>query len=114
MSPPGGSKKDRTQNEAPPSSVAQTTPRDMYPTSDIRFVMLEIGKLSANVDRLIADVKSHGDKIDTIRHQATYVKATIATGAVLITAAVGLAAWLLNAKWDAILAAMQALAKLPK
>lgn len=91
----------------PPSETPAEFPsvpptRDLYPTSDIRFVMLEIGKLTSSVDRLIADVqtqsqkigemgklttqverlitdvKSQSDKVDALRHTVTYVKGGIA------------------------------------
>src|ERR1700733_932369 len=55
-----------------PSEFAQVPPRDLYPTSDIRFVLVEIGKLSASVDRLIDDVSAQGTKVDAIRHQVSF------------------------------------------
>ena len=36
-----------------PGEMPQVTPRDLHATSDIRFVIVEIGKLTANVDRLL-------------------------------------------------------------
>jgi len=73
--------------------------------------MLEIGKLSAHVERLIADVKSHGEKLDKVAHQSTYIKGAIAASTVFVTVIVGLFSWALSVKWDAILAALQALGK---
>lgn len=61
------------QNTAP-QEFPQVPPPDLYPTSDIRFVMLEIGKLTTKVDRLIDDVHAHSEKIDALRHQVTFVK----------------------------------------
>lgn len=90
-----------------PKDFPGVTPRDLYPTSDIRFVMIEVGKLSSSVDRLIADVKSQGDKIDAVRHQVTFVKG----GFYFLTGFIALAAYLLNAKWDTILAAIKVLTK---
>lgn len=40
-----------------------TPPRDMYATSDIRFVMLEVQKLTTQVERLISDVKDQRSDI---------------------------------------------------
>lgn len=57
-----------------PSDFPSVTPRDLYPTSDIRFVLVEIGKLSSSVERLIVDVKSQSDKLDVVRHQVTFVR----------------------------------------
>jgi len=45
--------------------------------ADQRFVLLEIGKLSSNVERLLADVKFIGDKVDGLRHQVTFVRGAL-------------------------------------
>jgi phage shock protein A len=42
--------------------------------SDLRFVLVEIGKLTSSVERLISDVKSMGEKVDELRHQVTFVR----------------------------------------
>jgi len=52
----------------------QTTPRDLYATSDIRFVMLKIGEMMTKVDGLIGTVDKHGEKIDDLRHKVSFVK----------------------------------------
>jgi len=93
--------------DSTPSDFPQVTPPDLYATSDIRFVMLEIGKLGTKVDRLIDDVKDHGGKIDDIRSQASFIKGAIAASTAFITITVGLATFFLNQRWDA---AVQALA----
>jgi len=59
-----------------PTEFPQVAP-DLYPTSDIRFVMLEIGKLTSKVDRLIADVSGHGEKVEDIRHQISFVRGAL-------------------------------------
>jgi hypothetical protein len=60
--------------------------------------MLEIGKLSTKVDRLIADVDGHGDKIDAVRHQVTFVKGALwVIGGVLAIMAL-LAGWYFSGK----------------
>lgn len=54
-------------DESTPREYAQTPPpRDLHPTSDIRFVIHEIGNLTAKVDRLIEDTKSGSDKISEL------------------------------------------------
>ena len=95
----------------PPTEYPQTTPRDLYATSDIRFVMVEVGKLSANVERLIADIKSQGEKLDAVRHQASYIKGGLAVGIVLIGGFIAIASFFLSSKWDAVLQALRAAAK---
>lgn len=77
-------------NQTPSNFPDVVTPRDLHATSDIRFVMLEIGKLTSSVDRLIADVKSQGDKIDTIRHHVSFIKGAAWVIGILI--ALGVAA----------------------
>jgi hypothetical protein len=96
-----------------PSDFPQVAPRELYATSDIRFVMMEMGKLTANVERLIADVRGHGDKIDGLRHQASFIKGGIAVGIVLIGAFIAIASFVLSSKWDAMLVALRAVAKTP-
>ncbi len=63
--------------ETTPQEFAEAPPRDLYPISDIRFVLVEIGRLGTKVDRLIDDVKSHNDKIDAVRHQVSFVKGAL-------------------------------------
>lgn len=71
--------------ETSPQEFAQTTPRDLHPTSDIRFVIAEVSKLSTLVDRLIKDVETQGEKVDKLTRQATLIKGGMAVGAVAIT-----------------------------
>jgi hypothetical protein len=95
-----------------PSEYPQVTPPvDLYRTSDIRFVMIEIGKLTASVERLVADVKSQGEKLDALRHQATFVKGWIAAAIVLIGAFLWMASVFLSAKWEAAIQAFRAITK---
>lgn len=42
-----------------PDDVGPTAPRDLYSTSDIRFVMVELGKLQSKIDALGDDNKTH-------------------------------------------------------
>jgi hypothetical protein len=39
------------------------------PTTDIRFVIHELGKLTSQVTRLIVDVDAHGKKIGEVKMQ---------------------------------------------
>lgn len=94
-----------------PNDYPQTPPRDLYPTSDIRFVLIEIGKLNANVERLIADVKSQGDKLDNVRHQVTFTKGAVWAAAAVIAAVVAVASFVLSSKWDAAIQALRAVSK---
>ena len=95
----------------PSAPQAPPPPRDLHNTSDIRFVMHEIGKLSANVDRLIADVSAQGEKIDELRHQATFVKGGLYVGIPLISIFIAAATFFLSSKWDAVLTAIKAVSR---
>jgi hypothetical protein len=90
--PPPDSADSETPKEFP-----GVTPRDLYPTSDIRFVMIEIGKLTANVATLISDVKSQGTKIDNLSHQVSFVK-----GGVYVVGGIIALIWAISINWGAI------------
>jgi hypothetical protein len=70
--------------------------------------MVEVGRLTASVDRLIDDVKGHGTKLDDISHKISFLKGAIWVAGIVIAAAITLAGWAINAHWDAVLAAYRA------
>lgn len=107
---PGNNGGGRDPQETP-SEFPETTPRELHPTSDIRFVMHEVGRLTANVERLIADVQAQGSKIDELRQQASYIKGGMAVAVILIGAFIWIASTFLSAKWDAAVAVLRALDK---
>lgn len=73
-----------------PSSQHQAAPKDRYSTSDIRFLMVEIGKLSSNMERMITDVKAQGEKLDGVRHQVSFVEGGIWVIGLLFAVAVAI------------------------
>jgi hypothetical protein len=78
---------------ATPSDFPAVTPRDLHPTTDIRFVIHELGKLTSLVTRLIADVDGHSKKIGEVKDAINFVKGAvwvIGGGIVLATAIIGL------------------------
>jgi hypothetical protein len=86
-------KRPSDSDAAPPRDFPATTPRDLHPTSDIRFVIHELGKLTSQVERLIGDVKGHGEKIGEVKDAITFVKGAIwvvGGGAVIVSTIIGL------------------------
>jgi hypothetical protein len=78
---------------AVPKDFPATTPRDLHPTTDIRFVIHELGKLTSQVARLIDDVDAHGKKIGEVKDAITFVKGAcwvIGGGVVLAGTIIGL------------------------
>ena len=87
-----------SDDSGPPPEVSGAPARDLYPVSDIRFVLVEIGKLSTQVNRLIADTSKHGDKIDEVRHQITFVKGALSVITALLIIFGGVSVWYLKDK----------------
>jgi hypothetical protein len=61
-----------------PRNFPEVTPRYSQPSHDFTLQAVmemkeSVGQLSAKTDRLIADVKSQGDKVDAIRTKLTLV-----------------------------------------
>lgn len=71
--------------------------------------MVELAKLSTLVERLIKDVGTQEDKIDALRHQATYIKGGLAVAVV----ALGLFGWfisqMIDGKLQSVLSALATL-----
>jgi hypothetical protein len=109
--PPSPPTPNNASSQEAPKDFPQVQPQDLYATSDIRFVMLEIGKLTTKVDRLIEDVKDQGIKISTLNSQATFLKGWIAAAVVIIGVVVWVASSILDHKWDSIITALDALPK---
>lgn len=101
---------DRAKPSAP-EDFPQTTPRDLHPTSDIRFVMRDLGELTAKVDRLIADVAGHGTKIDEMRHQVSFVRGAIWVAGLVLGLTILLAGWYVQGRIAELLDAIAKLAK---
>ncbi len=63
---------------SPPRDMAQTTPRYAQPGHDFTLQAVmelkgSVHELTAKVDRLVADVRGHGEKIDAIRMRMAWV-----------------------------------------
>ncbi|PBN44649.1 YtxH domain-containing protein [Sphingobium sp. D43FB] len=54
----------QSDHNASPTEFAQASPRNLYDTSDIRFVMMEVAKLTDAADRQAAANAKLGERID--------------------------------------------------
>ncbi|HQS15056.1 hypothetical protein [Reyranella sp.] len=88
----GGSK--NTSDSSTPGDRPVVPPTDLYATSDIRFVTLEVGKLTAKVDRLIEDVGKHTGKVSDLERAVDRVK-TAGWAFSIIIGVVGVVLWAL-------------------
>jgi hypothetical protein len=86
-------KGDSNQIGTPREYPQVTPPVDLYPTSDIRFVMVELGKLSTKVDRLIDDVKTNSEKTSKLSEKVEKFETTIKVGGALIVIFMGFIWW---------------------
>lgn len=67
---------------SPPSSYPETSPftnpdQHSFVLQGVTQLTADVGKLTAKVERLIEDVRTHGEKIDGFRHQVTFVKGAL-------------------------------------
>jgi hypothetical protein len=81
---------EETRESSPPRSFAEVTPRFPQPSHDFTLQAVmemkeSVGQLSAKTDRLIADVKSQGDKVDAIRTKLTFVMGGVAVISFIFT-----------------------------
>lgn len=77
----------------PPRDFANVpAPRDLHPTSDIRFVILEIGKLTTKVDTLNENVGKVYDRLGKVERTIDRVKTGLIV-AVSILSIVGTLFW---------------------
>ncbi len=90
-------------------------PGDLHPSPEIRFVLVEIGKLTATVGRLVDDVKGQGSKldglsrqVDGIKRQISFVKGAVWASSAFLTLLVGVVSFFLSSKWNALETAVRA------
>jgi hypothetical protein len=77
-------RKSRQSHEStPPDSFAEAPPPRHPSLGEINIGQMvfelqsSVGQLMAKVDRLISDVGAQGDKVDTVRHQISFVKGAL-------------------------------------
>ena len=87
--------RQESASETSPTSFPETTPRFAQLGHDFTLQIVaemqrSIGELCAKTDRLIADVKSQGDKIDAIRMRLAWVAGGGAVVGTMIGAAIAI------------------------
>jgi hypothetical protein len=87
------------QGPTTPTTPPSTPPVELYPMTDIRFVLVRIGELSAKVDRLIDDVSKQSTKVDDVRSKITFVRGAIWVLGALLTLATGIFVAYLSGKF---------------
>jgi hypothetical protein len=76
--------------------IPQVTPRDLHPTSDIRFVMVELGKLTSTTSRLVADVEKLDTHIQKLNGAFNWAKGFAIAAVVLVPLCAGIIWWLIG------------------
>lgn len=94
----GKGQKGESGTETPKDYPSVTPPQDLYAMSDIRFVMMEIGKLTNSVERLIKDVDSVGERLSSIEIKTAQVRGGIFVFLVLMPVMATLFWWLVGDK----------------
>jgi hypothetical protein len=84
-----------SSRETVPTSFPETTPRFAQPGYDFTLqavveMQRSLGELSAKTDRLITDVKSQGDKIDSVRMRLAWLAGGAAVLGFLVAIGLGL------------------------
>ena len=92
-----------------PTEFPRITPPELVPTTDNLYIVHQIGKWTQAVERLISDVEAQDEKLDKLTHQASFIKGGLAVAGVVFSAVTGILYYLVNAKWDSLLQAIQPL-----
>ncbi|GAA0568444.1 hypothetical protein GCM10009099_02540 [Caenispirillum bisanense] len=107
--------------DATPHEFPESSPRDLHPTSDIRFVMWEMGKMSTALERVSDDLRTLTTKVETLESRAStavgWAKGlgvgVIGVGIVL-SGAIALFTWIFDGKIDALRDQFLAIEEPPK
>lgn len=105
---PSSAARDSANDSQPPTEYAQVPPREIYPASDVRTLLIEMGKVSTKVDRLVDDVKDQDKKVDELRQKAAFIQGAIYVSTAFLTFIIAAATFILNGKWSAAIAALSA------
>lgn len=74
------------QDSEPPKQFPSVpAPQDLHATSDIRFVMIEMGKFASKVDRLVEDVGKQTDRLGLLERSADRLKTAVIVASAIIS-----------------------------
>mgnify|MGYP000435986039 CR=1 FL=1 len=92
-----------TENTTP-KEFANVTPdvRELYPTSDIRFVMRDVGSLSSDVKALQKSVDQLDQNDRRLQNIINQIKGGLIVGGVIGGLALSFFVWMFGEKLDAI------------
>ena len=93
-------------DQGSPVNEPQGTPRELHPTSDIRFVMIEVAKLTERIEHMVkkqdelkADGRETRDRLFEIEKGVSFVKGAMYVLGGLFTLALVVIGVLLRAKF---------------
>lgn len=85
-----------SQAEPPRDFANVPAPRDLYPTSDIRFVLIELGRISERIEALVRKVDCVGDRLGKVETAIDRVKTGLIVGAAIFSIVGALFWWALG------------------
>jgi hypothetical protein len=99
----GRGKTPATSQPEPPTEFANVPPQTMmldhsFTLQAVMELQKSVAELATKTGRLIEDVGKHGDKIDGLRHQVTFVKGALWVIGFLILAFGAVATWYVTGK----------------
>lgn len=91
--PPKGSSQNLNEVGTPKEFPQVSPPVELYATSDIRFVMVELGKVGTKVDRLIEDTNKNAEKISDLSKTVAKFETTVKVGSACIAIVIAIIIW---------------------
>src|ERR1700757_2688156 len=98
----------------PPQVESAASPVEPPLSAETRYLLVEVGKLSASVAWLIGEVKQLKENYESLRRDVNVIQAQITFVKGILFAMVGMGlvgGYLFNGKIDAVIALMRTLAK---
>ena len=86
----------RPPGEPPQNFASVPPPQDLYPTSDIRIVMIELGRVGSKLDRLISDIEKLDVRIGPLERSVDRVRTGAIVAAAILSIVFGIFWWALG------------------